>query len=44
MGALIDKVLNSLGSGKRDTKMLMLGLDGAGKTTILYKLKLGENL
>eukprot|EP01098_Paradermamoeba_levis_P015976 TRINITY_DN839_c0_g1_i2.p1 TRINITY_DN839_c0_g1~~TRINITY_DN839_c0_g1_i2.p1 ORF type:complete len:198 (-),score=66.53 TRINITY_DN839_c0_g1_i2:177-710(-) len=27
---------------KRDTRLLMVGLDAAGKTTILYKLKLGE--
>ena len=27
---------------KRDMRVLMLGLDAAGKTTILYKLKLGE--
>jgi len=27
--------------GKRELRALMLGLDAAGKTTILYKLKLG---
>lgn len=28
--------------GKKDMRILMVGLDGAGKTTILYQLKLGE--
>merc|ERR1719265_1212025 len=28
--------------GNRDCRILMVGLDAAGKTTILYKLKLGE--
>merc|ERR1712146_711294 len=28
--------------GKKEMRILMVGLDGAGKTTILYKLKLGE--
>ncbi|KAI0989471.1 hypothetical protein GJ496_011130 [Pomphorhynchus laevis] len=27
---------------KKDVRVLMLGLDASGKTTILYKLKLGE--
>jgi len=27
---------------KKDKRVLMIGCDGSGKTTILYKLKLGE--
>ncbi|KAN0039556.1 hypothetical protein ACTA71_007353 [Dictyostelium dimigraforme] len=32
----------SLFENKRETRILMIGLDGAGKSTILYKLKLGD--
>jgi len=28
--------------GTREMRILMVGLDAAGKTTILYKMKLGE--
>merc|ERR1719330_2032655 len=28
--------------GKQEMRILLVGLDAAGKTTILYKLKLGE--
>lgn len=28
--------------GSREMRILMVGLDAAGKTTILYRLKLGE--
>merc|ERR1712048_950550 len=31
-----------MGIGKQEMRILMVGLDAAGKTTILYKLKLGE--
>lgn len=30
------------GFGRKEMRILMVGLDAAGKTTILYKLKLGE--
>nr|XP_019011525.1 ADP-ribosylation factor [Kwoniella pini CBS 10737]OCF50306.1 ADP-ribosylation factor [Kwoniella pini CBS 10737] len=41
MGLSISKLLNGL-FGKKEMRILMVGLDAAGKTTILYKLKLGE--
>jgi len=34
--------LFSIFAGKKERRILMVGLDAAGKTTILYKLKLGE--
>ena len=41
MGLSFSKVFGKL-FGKKDVRILMVGLDAAGKTTILYKLKLGE--
>jgi len=41
MGLSISKLFDRLW-GKREMRILMVGLDAAGKTTILYKLKLGE--
>lgn len=41
MGLNFTKIFSDI-FGKRELRALMLGLDAAGKTTILYKLKLGE--
>merc|ERR1712216_618831 len=41
MGLAFQSVFKRL-FGKKDVRILMVGLDAAGKTTILYKLKLGE--
>ena len=41
MGSLFAKVFERW-TGKTEVRIIMLGLDAAGKTTILYKLKLGE--
>ena len=42
MGNFIARALYRLVDSNRDMRVLMVGLDAAGKTTILYKLKLGE--
>jgi ADP-ribosylation factor protein 1 len=41
MGNIFQKIFSRL-FDKKEARILMLGLDGAGKTTILFKLKLGE--
>ncbi|XP_071499269.1 ADP-ribosylation factor 1 [Diadema antillarum] len=41
MGNVFAKLFNGL-FGRKEMRILMVGLDAAGKTTILYKLKLGE--
>ena len=43
MGNFIAKVIETL-SGSTQKKILLLGLDAAGKTTILYKLNLGDTV
>jgi small GTP-binding protein len=42
MGVLISRALDTLFNRQSNFRILMLGLDNAGKTTVLYKLKLGE--
>lgn len=41
MGLMFSKLFDSF-FGNKPVRILMVGLDAAGKTTILYKLKLGE--
>ncbi|XP_007908987.1 ADP-ribosylation factor 4 [Callorhinchus milii] len=41
MGLLLSGFMSRL-FGKKQVRILMVGLDAAGKTTILYNLKLGE--
>ncbi|KAG1752582.1 ADP-ribosylation factor [Suillus paluster] len=41
MGLAISHIFSGLFT-QQETRLVMIGLDAAGKTTILYKLKLGE--
>ncbi|RCH93744.1 ADP-ribosylation factor, Arf Arf6, partial [Rhizopus stolonifer] len=43
MGANLSKALSKM-FGSKEMRILMLGLDAAGKTTILYKLKLNQSV
>jgi GTPase SAR1 family protein len=41
MGGLFSSILQRLW-GDKEMRILILGLDGAGKTTILYRMQIGE--
>ncbi|CAJ1357953.1 unnamed protein product, partial [Effrenium voratum] len=43
MGLVLTKIWARL-AGKQERKIVMIGLDAAGKTTVLYRLKLNEVL
>jgi ADP-ribosylation factor protein 1 len=42
MGSFFSKVWQALKSGHEEMRIMMEGLDSAGKTTIIFKLRLGE--
>ncbi|KAG6914393.1 hypothetical protein DXG01_000611 [Tephrocybe rancida] len=46
MGLTISRLFSGLSDlfGQREVRILMVGLDAAGKTTILYKLRLGDTV
>ncbi|KAA6412801.1 MAG: ADP-ribosylation factor 1 [Lasallia pustulata] len=42
MGGSVSRILSGLLWTKKEIRILILGLDNAGKTTLLYRLKIGE--
>src|SRR4051812_12494305 len=43
MGGMLSNAWKRM-TGPKDIRIMMVGLDAAGKTTILYRLKLGEGV
>ena len=41
MGLLISKALDKMFNSSNPKRLILIGLDGAGKTTILYNMRLG---
>ncbi len=44
MGQLFSSLWGSLFGGARELKIVMVGLDNAGKTTVLYRMSLGQTI
>ncbi len=44
MGNYLMKALKTLFNSTQEANIVMVGLDGAGKTTVLYKLKTGDSI
>ncbi len=42
MGIILSNMWDKLFKSGKDVRMVMVGLDAAGKTTIMYKMKFGE--
>ena len=42
MGSWFTKVWSRLFAAREEIKLLIVGLDAAGKTTILYRMRAGE--
>lgn len=44
MGQLFSSLWNNLFGSGRELKIVMIGLDNAGKTTVLYRMSLGQTI